>query len=83
MIADRAIRNQLISLVRDIGGLDAAAAALREAGASRAVDPKSTLSRVLSGHARIDVIEVAALEEAAGRYPITRRLAARLPEEAE
>ncbi|MCA0856136.1 hypothetical protein [Phaeobacter italicus] len=58
------------------GCLDAAAEAIH----ARTGQPvgKGTLSRRLSGNAGWPVDEVAALEDAAGRHPVTRALARRL-----
>ena len=64
-----AIRTIYGQLVKDFGGMDAAAALLGVA--------KSTVSKQASGDLPLQVHHWAALEDALGRFPITDMLAAR------
>jgi hypothetical protein len=64
-----AIRTIYGQLVKDFGGMDAAAALLGVA--------KSTISKQASGDLPLQVHHWAALEDALGRFPITDMLAAR------
>lgn len=64
------------ALINRLGCLDAAAETIN--ASTGAITSKGVLSRRLSGHLDWTVIEVAALEDALGVYPVTRLLARRL-----
>lgn len=78
MLSMRILINQQMAALIDgrFGCLDAAAETIH----ARTGQPvsKGTLSRRLSGHAGWPVDEVAALEDAAGRHPVTKYMARRL-----
>jgi len=68
------------ALVAAFGCLDAAAEAINLRGRGGA--SKGTLSRKMSGSYDWSLVEVVALEDAAGQYPVTRLLARRLQDQA-
>ncbi len=76
----KTVAAQMSALIRGtFGCLDAASEAINDAlGRRDGVVSKGTLSRRAHGHAGWPVDEVIALEDIAGRYPVTRMLARRL-----
>ena len=62
-------------LVKQLGGVEAAAAVIEQAWGAAS---KGTVSKMCAGHGEITVSAVVALEEALGIYPITTRLFERI-----
>ena len=77
-MADRHTVNAMMSSLIDgtLGCLDAAAATINERWGRDT--SKGTLSKKLAGHLDWTIADIVALEDAVGRYPVTRMLARRL-----
>lgn len=72
---DPLTRALFVALVHRMGGVDAAAAIL---GARWGMGHKGTVSKMMAGQIGVTVDAMRALEDAAGAYPVTDMLAARM-----
>lgn len=74
-MSDRITQGMFRGLVKQLGGVEAAACVIETAWGAAS---KGTVSKMCAGHAEITLSAVIALEEALGVYPITTRLFERI-----